>query len=233
MSNVLIGCNALAATFAAAIFMHVVSSNAALVAAFLVTYAVYSYDRSKGGPEDEINRMGKPTGGKWLPAMAYLAAIVLYSHPIVLLPAVAGFLYTVTVPHLGRPKDLPGAKSIIVSSSVAGFVVGLLGWSWPVFAFMFLSVFVNSVICDIRDIEGDGLHGVRTIPVMLGAKRTKLLLAFLASCMWFFLPLSILSMIAIAFSYMQIGLRYRDVLVDADWIMVTGIYLVISQVLHI
>ncbi|MEI8004088.1 MAG: hypothetical protein WCG94_07095, partial [Methanothrix sp.] len=174
MSNVLIGLDSAAVAIAAALFMHVEPSNAALIAAFLVTYAVYGYDRSKGGPEDEINRKGKTRGGKWLPAVAYLAAIAIYPEPIMLLPTVAGLLYTVRLPGIGRPKDLPGAKSIIVGSSVAGVGVGLWGWSWPVFAFMFLSVFINSVICDIRDIEGDRIHGVRTIPVMIGAKRTKL-----------------------------------------------------------
>ncbi len=42
---------------------------------------------------------------------------------------------------------------------------------------MFASyVFIASTIPDIRDREGDALTGVRTIPVILGAERTKTIL---------------------------------------------------------
>jgi 4-hydroxybenzoate polyprenyltransferase len=93
--------------------------------------------------------------------------------------------------------------------SITGLAVGLVWWDLRVFAFMFVSVFVNSIICDIRDIEGDGLHGVRTIPVMLGVERTKLALVIITSAMWFLLPVSVKSMVAILASYALIVLPFR------------------------
>ena len=92
---------------------------------------------------------------------------------------------------------------------------------------------VAKVICDIRDIEGDGLHGVRTIPVMLGVEWTKLVLVIITSAMWFLLPVSGKSMIAILASYALIVLPYHEWLVDGDWIIITGISMALSQVLHI
>jgi 4-hydroxybenzoate polyprenyltransferase len=230
MSNILIGLNSVAITCAAGLLMGTAPSYYALVSAFLIIYAVYSYDRAKGGAEDAGK---KKSGNKKLAAIAALASILIYPHAIVLLPAVAGLLYTARLPAIGRPKDLPGAKSIIVSTSIAGLAVGLVLWDLRVFAFLFISVFVNSVICDIRDIEGDGLHGVRTIPVMLGVECTKLVLVIITSAMWFLLPVSGKSIIAILASYALIVLPYQEWMVDGDWIMITGIYMVISQVLHI
>ena len=230
MSNILIGLNAVAITYAASLLIGTAPSYYALASAFLIIYAVYSYDRAKGGAEDAGK---KKSGSKKLAAIAALASILVYPHAIVLLPAVTGLLYTARLPGIGRPKDLPRAKSIIVSTSIAGLAVGLVWWDLRVFAFRFISVFVNSVICDIRDIEGDGLHGVRTIPVMLGVEWTKLALVIITSAMWFLLPVSGKSMIAILASYALIVLPYQEWLVDGDWIIITGISMALSQVLHI
>ena len=67
----------------------------------------------------------------------------------------------------------------------------------------------------------------------LASECTKLVLVIITSAMWFLLPVSGKSIIAILASYALIVLPYQEWMVDGDWIMITGIYMVISQVLHI
>jgi 4-hydroxy-3-methylbut-2-enyl diphosphate reductase len=46
-----------------------------------------------------------------------------------------------------------------------------------VFAFSFAVVFARSTVLDLRDVQGDMMIGNETIPIMIGEKRTRLLLA--------------------------------------------------------
>jgi 4-hydroxybenzoate polyprenyltransferase len=45
-----------------------------------------------------------------------------------------------------------------------------------VFYFILAKVFVNTVLYDMRDIKGDKENGIRTMPVILGRKKTALVL---------------------------------------------------------
>lgn len=49
------------------------------------------------------------------------------------------------------------------------------------FYLFFLKSYINSIIFDIRDIEGDSMNNIRTIPVLLGRAKTKQLLLTLNS----------------------------------------------------
>jgi len=46
-----------------------------------------------------------------------------------------------------------------------------------VFAFAFAVVFARSTLLDLRDVQGDMMIGIETIPIIFGEKKTKLLLA--------------------------------------------------------
>lgn len=48
-----------------------------------------------------------------------------------------------------------------------------------IFFFYFLRGLVNTIICDIRDIEGDKLAKISTLPIKIGVKRTKKILYLL------------------------------------------------------
>ena len=37
-----------------------------------------------------------------------------------------------------------------------------------IFCFIFTKIMINSILFDVRDVEGDGASGVRTLPVVLG-----------------------------------------------------------------
>jgi 4-hydroxybenzoate polyprenyltransferase len=55
---------------------------------------------------------------------------------------------------------------------------------------MLIKDFINSSLCDLKDVNGDRESGVRTIPVILGPKKTKKLLVALNSSL---LPLLFLA----------------------------------------
>jgi 4-hydroxybenzoate polyprenyltransferase len=51
------------------------------------------------------------------------------------------------------------------------------------FAYIFIQLLVNTVLCDVCDVEGDVSSGVRTLPVALGLSRTRSLLLVVNSLM--------------------------------------------------
>jgi 4-hydroxybenzoate polyprenyltransferase len=64
----------------------------------------------------------------------------------------------------------PALLPICHAALPAGAATGIVG------AFFFLLVFTNTVVFDIRDVEGDAVSGVRTIPTIFGAGGALLLL---------------------------------------------------------
>jgi 4-hydroxybenzoate polyprenyltransferase len=157
---------------------------------FLVTFAIYSIDKVSGSKEDLLNSPDRAMLAKWpikkIAVAAYVSAIALCAWwdiaklPFVILPGIAGAAYTARIGGI-RPKDLPGAKSLIVATSTAICYAGLIdGAAWQ-YMLIFLLTFVDTVIFDIRDIIGDRAAGVRTIPVLLGTSRTLAMLA--AACL--------------------------------------------------
>lgn len=81
---------------------------------------------------------------------------------------------------LVRLKDIPGFKAVytasfwgwLMSFTLAFHHTGSVGEHLAFAGFMFLSDFVNTVLCDFKDIERDRLEGVPTLPLLLGAERT-------------------------------------------------------------
>jgi 4-hydroxybenzoate polyprenyltransferase len=105
--------------------------------------------------------------------------------------------------------------------------------------FVFLKVFINTVLFDVRDVEGDRLAGTITIPVSLGRQKTRGLLLALNSTLILWAALSVfqglpykyLSILAgsIVYGYWYILRLCRDGttiqksvdwLVDGEWILI-------------
>jgi 4-hydroxybenzoate polyprenyltransferase len=118
-----------------------------------------------------------------------------------------------------------------------------------IFYFFFLKSFTNAALFDIRDIEGDRISGVRTIPVVFGRQKTKNLLLVLNSTLipWlvfsyhagFFHQYLFVLIFAITYGYWYIlhfckdGIKIgksMDLLVDGEWIPVV-VLCVLSGVL--
>jgi 4-hydroxybenzoate polyprenyltransferase len=117
------------------------------------------------------------TGRLWLipPIVLAIAALQFYSRPMPLVRK--------------RLKDLPVLKTFIAPSLIAAVLV-----LWPVleirrslgareilvFFWCFVILSVNSISFDLRDIQGDRRNGTRTLPVLLGANWSTVLLGALA-----------------------------------------------------
>ena len=152
-------------------------------------------------------------------------------------------------------KDITGIKNISVALSWA--VVGAfipISVSYRnviqiilIFYFIFIKLFINSTLFDVRDIKGDRMNGVRTIPVYLGLMKTrKLLIIFNTTLVvWliylyshgFFHKYLIVLIFNIFFGYwyilyfcqngLEIG-KSLDLLVDGEWIPTAIIALMMS-----
>jgi 4-hydroxybenzoate polyprenyltransferase len=150
------------------------------------------------------------TGRWWLipPIVLAIAALQFYSRPAPLLRK--------------RLKDLPVLKTFIAPILIAAVLV-----LWPVlevrtslgakeilvFFWCFVILSVNSISFDLRDIQGDRQNGTRTLPVLLGANwSTVLIVAF--------------ALLAIVMSPL-LGLRgAANVLLPCSLLLGTGLILV-------
>jgi 4-hydroxybenzoate polyprenyltransferase len=165
---------------------------------------VYNLDRLHPDPSDTINT---PTRTGWSRRLrpyrmflvgtsvaCILAWPLITNRPwlvLALLATAVGLqFYTRTLPVVRfRLKDLPYIKSFIAPTVIAMILV-----IWPavearrpldpelisVFFWCFFLLAVNSLVFDYRDIRGDRLAGVRTLPVLLGEPGTVILLRLFA-----------------------------------------------------
>ena len=230
-----------------------------LIASFLLIFAIYNLNKLTDIKEDSVNvpdRAGFIEKNKrfviWATIVSYIAAFSLsfLQNPlsifIILFPFCIGLIYSIKISSF-RLKDITGIKNIVVALawtvigtflplaiSFRDFIVILL-----IFYFFFTKLFINTVIFDVRDIEGDRISGVRTIPVVLGRKKTKNILLFLNSTLIPWLAISYFAglfhqylfvlIFAIAYGYWYIlhfckdGIKIgksMDLLVDGEWIPV-------------
>jgi 4-hydroxybenzoate polyprenyltransferase len=159
---------------------------------------VYNLDRLKRDPADSLNtpervrRHALLRRWSWAVTAAGCAVLLLWplwlrNTPLLLLTALAlPLALAYSFPFLGaRVKDIPVLKTLFAPLVVLAAVLappilfqGLTvnsallmaaGWSWALLMF-------NMVLCDLRDIEGDRAAGTRSLPVLLGERRTRHLL---------------------------------------------------------
>ncbi len=168
------------------------------IAAVLIVYATYTLDRTVKTKEDEINRREEEEADRHVGIGVVVISLVIaililikmhVSIFIAFFPFFMGFIYSRGI-KIGKFKlSLKrgyGIKNIVVAFTWA-FTTCVLIYKWTetffqlllVFAFFFLKSFINSVICDCRDIKGDLAAGLTTIPIYLGEKRTRKILQIL------------------------------------------------------
>lgn len=171
-----------------------------LFAAFLVTFAIYGLNKFTDKAEDSINRPETFPGasGYYLVfsilAMAFGFLIGLlestFAFSVLCAPVMIGVIYSVRISKsIPRLKEIVGVKSIVVAASWA-----LTGCLLPdsfstakfqviviVFAYIFIRIFVGTILCDVLDMKGDLATSVETIPIKLGRNKTKKLLIILNS----------------------------------------------------
>ncbi|MDI6903166.1 MAG: UbiA family prenyltransferase [Methanocellales archaeon] len=165
---------------------------------FLVTFSVYNVNRMTDEKEDSISHSERydftQKHGKLLLSSAllgYILAILLAMSKgvettlVSLIPLFCGILYSVKwIPKrfkYRRLKEIPFAKNIIIAFAWASTTTFLpctmsnvvIIRALIIYVFFFVSVFVNCVVFDMRDTEGDAISGVKTIPAVIGLEKTK------------------------------------------------------------
>ena len=170
------------------------------IAFALIMYATYTLDRALECKEDAINKSELCGANRKIGlaacALAFLVGtILLFMDGIYLapfLPFVIGYFYSKGF-RFGsfqlKLKGSLGGKNIIVGITWAG-TIALIVSQWCnslmtvgiIFLFYSLKVFITSCVNDFKDVRGDVIAGVRTLPAHLGEKTTKkVLLAILAA----------------------------------------------------
>jgi len=254
-TSVFLGLNALLVAAFSSLLYGVEVRPVILAIAFLATFSVYNMNRATDRAEDSINRPETASMGNLfflVPSIAASALCLALSASVgaqallvVLASFTASIAYSVKLsPTIPRGKEVVGLKSALVALSW-----GLTGALLPasaqsvdpakialVFAYIAVQLFVNTVLCDVRDVEGDRASGVRTLPMALGLGGTRslllvansLLLPWLAICasrglFQEYMPALLFGavygyLIVLAFSGRGRGRLLVELTVDGEWI---------------
>ena len=174
-----------------------------LLIAFLATFSVYNMNRATDRAEDSINRPRVASRSLLfflVPSMIASASCLLLSASVgtqalsvIVTSLIASIFYSVKLsPSIPRLKEIVGLKSVLVAFSW-GFTGALLPASSQAvdvakmvmaFTYIFIQILVNTILCDIRDMDGDRASGVKTIPIALGLSATKKLLFIVNTLMF-------------------------------------------------
>ncbi len=195
-----------------AFFLTGKASDLLLCFAFsFVVYSVYTLDRTLKSKEDEVNRPEEKNPDKnvvftIISVLLFIAVLILVQKKITpiaaLLPFVIGFLYTKGI-KIGsisiRFKQGLGIKNFMVAFTWAFTIIAFM-YDFTdylrivlLFIFFFFKSFINTVLFDCKDIEGDSAARLTTIPVYFGEQRTRIILQFLNSLFHLVFVASVLS----------------------------------------
>jgi len=191
-----------------------------LIIACLMTWSMYTLNRTGDVKEDLVNRPDRAQLVHRHARVLRLLAIACYGAALGLsfvsgrwafvVPSailVLGFTYSFAWTPVSngenrrRLKDITVVKNLVISAAVASTAVllpvlyaadPLSSSVFALFVFFLLRVFVNTVVFDIRDTEGDRSAGVNTIPVVYGVEKTKALLYILNLAVALIVVLSVL-----------------------------------------
>jgi 4-hydroxybenzoate polyprenyltransferase len=183
------------------LLQNIVSSALLLIATFFLAMSVYNLNKVSDLEEDVINQPERARFIKknrdyivfaCLESVNIAVVLAFFANPaaiiVILFPFYVGVFYSMGVRRL-RLKNFLVLKNIMIAMAVTVGAVLLplaVHVNFPLILLLiaywiFLKVFIDSVVLDVRDIEGDRKAGVRTIPVSLGRNKTRNLLLFLNS----------------------------------------------------
>jgi len=171
-----------------------------LLAAFLVTFAVYGLNKVTDKAEDSINRpQTLPRTSNYYLVFSIASMLTgfliglmegVMTFIVLFAPVMIGLIYSVKISKsIPRLKEIVGVKSLVVAVSWAltgcllpdSISVAKLQASVIVFVYIFIRVFVGTILCDVLDKKGDVFSGIETIPIRLGKNKTKKLLILVNS----------------------------------------------------
>ncbi len=176
------------------LLMYIQSNILVCIAGGLIIYTVYTLDRALGSEEDSVNRKELNGSNKKVGLTVSLLAFMVGTYilageemlPLAFIPFVTGYLYSKGI-KIGKfalkLKGGLGVKNIVVGLTWGIFIAGLAGSGCRnlipvvlIFIFFGVKLFINSTIYDFKDIAGDTLAGINTLPVSLGVRKTRNLL---------------------------------------------------------
>lgn len=194
-TSILLATNSVMVVFFSFFLFRSTIVSSLLIASFLVTFGVYGLNKVTDTKEDSINQpdsfLKASSCYLILSALSMVVGFLiglLYGCMVFLVlftPVLIGVIYSIRISKsIPRLKEITGVKSIVVAASWA--LTGCLlpssvyGQNFQsiaiVFLYIFIRIFVGTVLCDVLDIKGDASSGIETIPIKLGEKKTKNLL---------------------------------------------------------
>lgn len=193
----------------------------------LITYATYMMDRAVKSKEDEINRVEEGNARRSYGFLAGCTSLLVgilillkegISPAVSFFPLVVGFLYSrgIKIGKISlRLKQGSGVKNIVVAFTWASTICAFT-YPWAkdylqlilIFSFFFFKSFINTVICDCRDIKGDSLAGLTTLPVYFGEAKTRMILQLLHSSF----HLSVIALVLLGL------VRFETIILLYSWI---------------
>jgi len=157
----------------------------------LIIYSVYTLDRALGCKEDIVNRAELSNSCKDVGIVASLVTFLIGSFIfsrynilwLAFFPFITGYLYSKGLQLFGfnlRLKAGIGVKNLVVGLTWGIFLalvslsdIRYLSSPVAVFILYGTKTFINSIIDDFKDIKGDTLAGIKTIPISLGKQKTR------------------------------------------------------------
>lgn len=233
--------------------------------AFSETFFLYSLNRLTDVGEDGINypertEFFRKYGGRIIYAGAaiyFISLLVAYMNGLMALIFTLSPLMIVLLYSVVRFKRFFIAKDVFVA--LGWSTVVLLFWAYygisfravlPVAAFFFLRVLFTTIVFDIKDIRGDSIYGIATLPARHGLAATKLalyavnllclaVLYFIVEShkmsliLYIFLaPVAYSTAYLVPFQKLEKRAGFYDLVVDGEYILLgalTVIYWVIVQ----
>jgi 4-hydroxybenzoate polyprenyltransferase len=190
-SSVLVAFSGALRIHIAFLLLQIHSSILTCIAGGLVIYSVYTLDRALDSEEDLVNRKELSGSRKEIGLAASILTFVIGSYvlakegmlALAFLPFVIGFLYSKGI-KFGKftlkLKGGLGVKNFVVGLTWGAFISGLASSTCKnmlplilVFTFFGVKLFINSAIYDFKDIKGDTVAGIKTLPVSFGARNTR------------------------------------------------------------
>jgi 4-hydroxybenzoate polyprenyltransferase len=186
-----LGCPAF--VFSEAVLLNIHVELELLLIAYLLPLIVYCYNYYSELDTDNVTNPDRVSylkkWEKWSPLIigvyGGLLAVLLIRHAdngltiFVFALIASGILYTLTFKNL--TKKIPGFKNIYTSLVWASAGAFLLPFYYfmditpfyvPIFSLIFLKGLINSAFFDLKDKKSDRERGLKTLPVLLGKKRT-------------------------------------------------------------
>lgn len=190
-SSILVGLSGIFRVYIAYLLLQTHTSLLTCVAGGLIIYSVYTLDRTLESTEDTINRTelneSKKEIGFAASLLAFLIGSWIFAKEGILLfaflPFFIGYLYSKGLKigkHSLKLKGGLGVKNLVTGITWGLSIVGVAGHYCKtllpvviVFMYFCTKLFINSTIYDFKDIKGDMIAGIKTLPVSLGDKTTR------------------------------------------------------------